>query len=112
MQARQLLQTAATIKAGRSRYPFLVDSRWQQLSDMSLVNYLLPYQLALLAYLAAQYLLEQVVLTFDTYIYYVINGLMIILALTEVMMDVLNKLFYNYEIVLNFFRHQMYNNIN
>lgn len=79
---------------------------------MSLVQYLIPYHLMLMAYLAAQYLLDQAVLTFDTSIYYVINGVMIILALTEVMMDVLNKVFYNYEIVLNFFRHQMYNNIN
>lgn len=48
----------------------------------------------------------------DMLIYYVINSCMICLIFTEFLVELVDKLIYNYNILVSLVRHKMYNNIN
>ena len=48
----------------------------------------------------------------DTLIYYVINSCMMCLIFTEFLVEFMDKLIYNYNILVSLVRHKMYNNIN
>lgn len=51
-------------------------------------------------------------LVFDTFIYYIINGVMVVLTMMEMIHEAFDKAMYNYQIFLLFFKHEMYKNIN
>lgn len=48
----------------------------------------------------------------DTAVYYVINAFMMVLLFTDVIVEMVDKMIYNYNIVVSLVRHKMHNNIN
>lgn len=57
-------------------------------------------------------LIDELYLILDTLIYYIINGVMLMMNLADTINEFSNKLLYNYKIVSTSFKHKMYNNIN
>jgi hypothetical protein len=57
-------------------------------------------------------LLDEIYLFIDTLIYYIINGVMLMMSFADTVNEFTNKMQYNYKIVSTSFKHKMYNNIN
>lgn len=75
---------------------------------ISFIQHILPTAISRLLVGIQDYTISM----FDSCIYYVINGVMIIMALADVLLEFSDKVMYNYEICLQFFKHEMYKNIN
>lgn len=57
-------------------------------------------------------LIDQLYLLIDTLIYYIINGIMVMMNFADTITEFSTRVQYNYKIVSSSFKHKMYNNIN
>lgn len=55
---------------------------------------------------------DQLYLVLDTFLYYIINMVVLILNLTENVGEISEKVAFNYQIIYSSFKHKIYNNIN
>lgn len=57
-------------------------------------------------------LIDEVYLLLDTFLYYILNAVVLLLNLTDTVGEFSDKVAYNYQIVYTSFKHKLYNNIN
>lgn len=77
-------------------------------SSSPVTGSVVPSYLSAFTLMVSEYMIHM----FDTLIYYVMNGVIIILSMMEICLEVSNKVVYSYDLWLQFFKHEMYKNIN